>query len=143
MCTVTRPGIAPIASATAVELLTSLLQHPLGLSAPAEGSANSSILAQTDEDGGSCLGLVPHQLRGGLSSWKTTLIRGEAYPQCTACSWTVVQAYKEQGWAMLKKAFDETGFLERLTGLDKLQEESERRMRELEEMDEASEDDDF
>ena len=141
MCTVTRPGIAPIASATAVELLTSLLQHPLGLSAPAEGASNTPAPASTEV--GSCLGLVPHQLRGGLSSWKTTLIKGEAYPQCTACSQTVVDAYQEQGWAMLKRAFGETGYLEKLTGLDKLQEESERRMRELEEMDEGSEEDDF
>ena len=30
MCTVTRPGLAPTASATAVELLMSMLQHPDG-----------------------------------------------------------------------------------------------------------------
>jgi len=30
MCTVTRPGLAPIAAATAVELLSSLIQHPEG-----------------------------------------------------------------------------------------------------------------
>jgi hypothetical protein len=30
MCTVTRPGLAPIASATAVEMMASVLQHPQG-----------------------------------------------------------------------------------------------------------------
>lgn len=30
MCTVTRPGLAAIAGATAVELMASVLQHPLG-----------------------------------------------------------------------------------------------------------------
>ncbi|GJV23273.1 ubiquitin-like modifier-activating enzyme ATG7 isoform X1 [Tanacetum coccineum] len=35
-CTVTRPGLAPIASALAVELLVGILHHPLGISAKAE-----------------------------------------------------------------------------------------------------------
>lgn len=30
MCTVTRPGIAPIAAGSAVELLAAIVQHPLG-----------------------------------------------------------------------------------------------------------------
>jgi ubiquitin-like modifier-activating enzyme ATG7 len=30
MCTVTRPGLAGIAAATAVELLVSMIQHPDG-----------------------------------------------------------------------------------------------------------------
>jgi ubiquitin-like modifier-activating enzyme ATG7 len=30
MCTVTRPGLAPIAASTAVELMVSLVQHPEG-----------------------------------------------------------------------------------------------------------------
>ena len=34
MCTVTRPGLASLASSTAVELLASVLQHPLGCASP-------------------------------------------------------------------------------------------------------------
>lgn len=42
-CTVTRPGIAPIASALLVELLVSILQHPLRSHAPASTSTTSRI----------------------------------------------------------------------------------------------------
>ena len=44
---------------------------------------------------------------------------------------------------MMKKAFDEEGYLERLTGLDKLQEEGERMLAEMDEMSGDSEGDDF
>ncbi|CAN0501885.1 unnamed protein product, partial [Ectocarpus sp. 8 AP-2014] len=38
-CTVTRPGLAPMAAATAVEMTVGLLHHPLRQRAPADDSA--------------------------------------------------------------------------------------------------------
>lgn len=37
----------------------------------------------------------------------------------------VIQAYEKEGFPMLVQAFNEESYLERLTGLDKLYEESE------------------
>ncbi|KAK1926403.1 hypothetical protein DB88DRAFT_481686 [Papiliotrema laurentii] len=135
MCTVTRPGIAPIASASAVELLVSLVQHPQGIHAPAETSNNPP-----PEDTSSPLGVVPHQLRGQLSQWKTLQIEGAAYDKCTGCSKIIVDAYKQQGFDMLLQAFNETDYLERLTGLDELHKESEAVLESLE-WEEGSEED--
>ena len=163
MCTVTRPGLAPIASATAVELLVSLLQHPLGwvllclgercmsesynhfssLHAPAPPPGQDPQPQRENE--GSVLGLVPHQLRGFLAQFRNMQIVGAAYDRCTGCSETVrravlttsimthgcfwssqvIRAYETEGFAMMLKAFNETGFLESLTGLDKLHAEGE------------------
>lgn len=67
------------------------------------------------------------------------LVEGKAYDRCTACSATVsaasrgndanlfqvVKAYQEQGFSFLRRAFNETGFLESVTGLDKLYAETE------------------
>ena len=105
MCTVTRPGLAPIAGATAVELLASMLQHPDGcvfflqwslvyfrvlfnhrLYAPAPLNANSS---SEEEGSNGVLGLVPHQLRGFLGQFKNMPLVGAAYDKCTGCSETV------------------------------------------------------
>ena len=157
MCTVTRPGIAPIASATAVELLVSLVQHPLGsvpivlpqlcscgirIHAPAETGND-----ERPESSGSPLGAVPHQLRGQLSAWRTMLIEGAAYDKCTGCSqivrfpvsrsrsWLiynqVVDAYRTEGLAMLLRAFNEPDYLEKLTGLHELHKESEAMMNDV------------
>lgn len=124
MCTVTRPGLAPIASATAVELLVSLLQHPLGLHASAPPPGQDTQQPER-EDEGSVLGLVPHQLRGFLAQFRNMRIVGAAYDRCTGCSETVLRAYETEGFAMLLRAFNESGFLESLTGLDKLHAEGE------------------
>ncbi len=127
MCTVTRPGLASIAASTAVELLVSLLQHPAGIHTPAPPLSS----AQSAADSGSSppayesiLGLVPHQLRGFLAQFRNVPIVGAAYDRCTGCSETVVGAYEKEGFEMLLQAFNDTEFLPRLTGLDKLYEET-------------------
>ena len=52
-------------------------------------------------------------------------IKGAAYSRCTGCSDTVLEAYESQGFDMLLRAFNEPKFLEQLTGLDKLYQEGE------------------
>lgn len=131
MCTVTRPGIAPIAAASAVELLVSLLQHPKGIHAPADRATAQPTAS---------LGLLPHQLRGFLGQWRTMLIDGPAFDRCTACSRVVLDTYAVEGFSLLQRAFNESGYLERLTGLDKLHEEGEAAMEAVDWDDEDDED---
>ncbi|KAF6755034.1 E1-like protein-activating [Ephemerocybe angulata] len=100
MCTVTRPGLAPIASATAVELLTSLLQHPEG-----------------PETGGSVLGAVPHQIRGFLAQFRNLQLIGRGWDRCTGCSEGVLEAYEKDGFDMLLKVFNDQKYLEEIAGL--------------------------
>ncbi|KAL5520951.1 ATG7 [Sanghuangporus sanghuang] len=147
MCTVTRPGLAAIASATAVELLVSVLQHPAGVHAPAP-PADFLAKEYNDEDaekGGykGVLGVVPHQLRGFLAQFRTLPIVGAAYDRCTGCSEAVLQAYEREGFDMLLNAFNDTGYLERLTGLDKLHSEGEAALEALEGVEWDDEDDDI
>lgn len=112
MCTVTRPGLASIAAATAVELLVSVLQHPAGYvylcccttvgflllricgyypppsihAPPGQGTSDAPQPPKGDD---SVLGLVPHQLRGYLAQFRNMVITGAAYHRCTGCSETV------------------------------------------------------
>ncbi|KAG8797034.1 Autophagy protein 7 [Serendipita sp. 398] len=92
MCTVTRPGLASIASSSCVELLVSLLQHPDGLHAPAPPPMNSKSGEQAYSGGGetdgtnSILGLVPHQIRGFLAEFKNILVTAQQFERCTGCS---------------------------------------------------------
>lgn len=69
-CTVTRPGLAPMAAATAVEMTVGLLHHPLRQRAPADDSAERAKVlgaaqaAAAAGDGGQPLGALPHQVCG-------------------------------------------------------------------------------
>jgi ubiquitin-like modifier-activating enzyme ATG7 len=128
MCTVTRPGLAAIAGASAVELMVSVLQHDLGVHAPAtagETSKQGIEDAEAVARATTALGIVPHQLRGFLAQFNTLRIVGQAYDRCTGCSAAVVKAYRSLGFEMLMRAFNEEQYLEKLTGLDKMYAEAE------------------
>ncbi|KAK4452380.1 hypothetical protein QBC34DRAFT_34138 [Podospora aff. communis PSN243] len=118
-CTVTRPGVAAIASALLVELLASLLQHPEKQHAPAPvPSADSSYNRDPPDH---ALGIVPHQIRGFLSSFQNMVIRGQSYPQCSACSEPIISAYKNDGWAFVKQALNSRDYVAELSGLAEVQ----------------------
>ena len=143
-CTVTRPGAAPMASAMAVELLVSLTQHRLRGRAPApapptSGSANQIQPAPPTDPSkpdSHPLGTVPHQLRGYMSTWQTIQVKGKAYDCCSACSPAILDAYRKDGWEFVKRAINEKGFVEEVSGLAEVQRLAEQAEREMEEWDE-------
>ena len=124
-CTVTRPGGAAIASALAVEMLVSVLQHPDGPRAAAPKSAD-------DDLGEHPLGLVPHQIRGFLSTFTNMNVIGRSYDCCSGCSDKVVNAYQEEGWTFVAKALNDKNFVEELSGLKEVQRRAEAAAAEIE-----------
>ncbi|CDS12593.1 hypothetical protein LRAMOSA04779 [Lichtheimia ramosa] len=107
-CTVTRPGLAAIAGALAVELLVSLIQHPKGIEA----------------DSDCILGSVPHQIRGFLGQFHNMLIVGQAYNSCTGCSQKIIEAYDKEPLEFMKKVLSEPEYLEEISGIAKLKADS-------------------
>ncbi|CAB4004053.1 ubiquitin-like modifier-activating enzyme ATG7 isoform X1 [Paramuricea clavata] len=120
-CTVSRPGMSYIASSMAVELLVSTIQHPSGAYAVADTSAGEQHLTS---ELSSSLGLVPHQIRGFLSRFHQVLPASLAFDMCTACSPVVVTKYINEGFPFLLRAFNIPKYLEDLTGLTKLMEDT-------------------
>lgn len=114
-CTVTRPGLAPIASALAVELLVGILHHPHGIYAKAE-FANSTDTGSTEQP----LGILPHQVRGSLSQFSQMTLVGHSSSSCTACCTTVVSEYRNRGMDFILQAINHPTYLEDLTGLTEL-----------------------
>ncbi|KAM8994967.1 ubiquitin-like modifier-activating enzyme ATG7 isoform 2-T2 [Ara ararauna] len=118
-CTVSRPGLAMVAGALAVELMVSVLQHPEGGYAVASSSDDRMNEPPTS------LGLVPHQIRGFLSRFDNVLPVSLAFDKCTACSTKVLDQYEREGFNFLAKVFNSShSFLEDLTGLTLLHQET-------------------
>lgn len=112
MCTVTRPGIAMVASAQAVELLVSILQSP-----------NKNGISPEDEV---VLGEVPHQIRGFLNKFSTIKLKTPAYPNCSACSKIIIDSLKSSGWGFVREALNNSHFVEDLCGLVQIQSDADK-----------------
>ncbi|KAG2387679.1 hypothetical protein C9374_001273 [Naegleria lovaniensis] len=129
-CTVTRPGVSAIAGSLAVELLVSLLHHPLKNHAGAfnpkllHESNKTQELVNNHDSTQSDLGVVPHQIRGSISNYQTNLLYGSSYSQCTCCSHVVISGYEREGYQFLERVFNDSKYLEELTGLKELHEKT-------------------
>lgn len=118
-CTVSRPGLAMIAGALAVEMMVSILQHSEG------GYAIASSSDDRMNEPPTSLGLVPHQIRGFLSRFDSVLPASLAFDKCTACSPVVIEHYEKEGFDFLSQVFNSShSFLEDLTGLTLLHQET-------------------
>ena len=99
-CTVTRPGLAPIAAGLGIELLVSYLQKD-----------NTDKLSQE----------IPHQIRGYLYDYKNICVKPTpCYKQCAACSQNIIDAFNKDGWEFILKVLNEPKHLEKVSGLEKL-----------------------
>ncbi|EKX47763.1 hypothetical protein GUITHDRAFT_86202 [Guillardia theta CCMP2712] len=122
-CTATRPGLSPIASSIAVEIAVSLLHHPKGCLAQADTE---------EEQEGTDLGILPHQIRGFLSSFSNVVVQGRPFKHCTACSAVILNQYATRGNEFLLRAFNEPNFLEEASGLTDMLREGEALMEDWE-----------
>ena len=120
----TRPGVAAMASNLLVEVLVSLLQHPLGAQAPAPVASvnnDTASISYERDPPEHPLGIVPHQIRGFLSTFQNKIISGQSYDCCSGCSPKIVNEYKTHGWEFVKRALTEPKYVTELSGLAEVQ----------------------
>lgn len=141
-CTVTRPGLAPIASSMAVELMASLLHHPDYLHAAAPTHRSTDFTTGGDKCTSSPLGVIPHQIRGSVVSYTMMTPTVPAFPQCTGCSNIVVDSYRTDKMGLVEKACDAQGavHLEKLSGLHDFRARALETMANMDEWDDDAED---
>ena len=107
-CTVTRPGLAAIASCMAVELVASMTQATAGF--------NST--RSTEDNGTSVLGAIPDQIRGFLGNFQSFPAVTGSFEKCICCSKSIVDDYLERGVEMVREVVADSAALTRISGLD-------------------------
>jgi ubiquitin-like modifier-activating enzyme ATG7 len=139
-CTVTRPGLAPIASSMAVELLVSLLHHPKKQWAPGPKAAGTFSPTDTRGDEGedtSPLGVVPHQIRGSIVTYTMMTPCVPAFFCCTGCSHPVLEAYRADKFSLVARACAsmDGSYLENLAGLTAFRAKAAETLAEMDDLD--------
>ena len=66
------------------------------------------------------LGGIPHTIRGSLWGHEMRLTITHRFPSCTACSYPVINEYKERGFLFVLDACNQPNYLEKLAGLEDL-----------------------
>ncbi|CAI8492194.1 E1-like protein-activating enzyme Gsa7p/Apg7p [Pichia kudriavzevii] len=127
MCTVTRPGLALLASSLATELFVSILQSPM-----------KQYTNHIAHDKTNILGCLPHQLRGYLHNFETLKLSSKNFRCCTACSVPVIREFREHGWHFVKTALNDSTYLEDVTGLREFHKNAESAAVLLDEFDELA-----
>jgi len=138
-CTVTRPGLAPVASSMAVELMVALLHHSQKEKAPAP-KPNGGTFAPitTGDDASSCaLGVIPHQIRGSLVTYTMMTPTVPAFSCCTGCSPGVVAEYQKNKVEVVHQACKslDGSYLEGISGLTAFREAEASKLVDMEDWD--------
>ena len=144
-CTVTRPGLAPIASSMAAELMVSLLHHPKKHWAPgpaiktqgASGTFSPTDHNSGDDDDSSPLGVVPHQIRGSIVTYTMMTPTVPAFFCCTGCSLPVLDAYRKDKFSLVSRACAsmDGSYLENLAGLTAFRARAAEKLADLDDLD--------
>ncbi len=105
-CTVTRPGLAAIASCMAVELVASFTQSKNGFS------------SQRTVSDDSLLGALPDQIRGFLGTFQSFPAVTEKFDNCICCSDRVVNALRTNGVDFVRSVVANSDVLMEVSGLN-------------------------
>lgn len=114
-CTVTRPAVASIASAIAVEVLAGIYQQSRRFSCAGYREQQGE-----GQEGISILGVLPQQIRGSVYSHTMSHLHGDRNPFCTACSENIVKAYCSDGVAFILRCINEPEYIEEMCGVKAL-----------------------